>query len=41
MATLPLEGTEGVVTTPSAELTEVGTVLLAEGEGMRVKLGAT
>lgn len=37
VATLPLEGTEGVVTTPSAELTEVGTLLLAEGEGMRVK----
>jgi hypothetical protein len=37
--TLPLEETEGVVTTPSAELPEVGTVLLAEGEGMRVKRG--
>jgi hypothetical protein len=37
VATLPLEETEGVVTTPSAELTEVGTLLLAEGEGMRVK----
>lgn len=39
VATLPLEGTEGVVTTPSAELTDVGTLLLAEGEGMRVKWG--